>query len=240
MTINLVSAEVMICGKKKIIEEKKKERRRRIEERRKIKVEKRKVKEELKNGAKIEEIKKEKDGFTQYSTIMKSGEERYVGIVLERHLLTYFKDIIEIKTSGQNIKKPVDWIYNIGDKEIKIKQISSRFSIIVDDVFIREIVSWRWDYNDVPDVFILSIWSDIQKPIPLYVFVIGKHEIVGNKKCYSRSGLVMRRIALDKYSKFLISKDGLGNMQKNFEKRLKQIEEYNQRYVFIKNTEITL
>jgi hypothetical protein len=192
-------------------------------------------KEEIRDGPKVEKMHKGAD--SSYSTIKKIGEDDYLGFVLERHLLVYFKNIVEIKTAGKYIRKPVDWIYDIENKNIKIKQISSRFNIYIeDDAFVRELAWWSIGCNDVPDVFMLSAWSDIQKPIPLHVFVIGKHEIVGRQEFCKRSAMHIynNRVALARYSRFLIGQDGLENMHRNFEKRLKEIGEYNQRKGFTK------
>lgn len=223
-----------IVGERKATLKRKTDGRKKIvEERKNFAIEERLFKEALRDGIKLEIAQNE---LAQFSTIKKFAEQHYVGIVLERYLLAYFKNIVEVKTCGRRERKPVDWIFDIENKKIKIKQVCSRFHIHIDDIFIRERTWWKIGYNDIPDVFILSIWPNILRPIPSHVFAIGKHEIIGRQEIWKRYSMFIgnNRVDIGKYSKFLISQDGLGNMQKNFEKRLKEIDEYNIRKGFTK------
>ena len=152
---------------------------------------------------------------------------RYLGEVMEKFLLASFKDIIEIeKLRGSGIETPVDWIYNIDNKKIKIKQLSSSLKIVRRENNNRIYFQWNIRQNDVPDIFIVSGWSNVQNSQPLYVWAIGSHEIVNCREFWDRQSFIISNHSrsLKKYSKFLISKEGLDNAQKYLKKRFREIE----------------
>lgn len=167
------------------------------------------------------------------NTIMNSLREntdsaRFFGEVTERYLLTIFSDIVRVeKSKNCSIAIPIDWIYHIDQKEVKIKQISSSVRIRINcdgKGYDRSYFQWGIRRNDVPDIFILSGWYSVEKLY--YVWVIGSREIVNGREFWNRETFAISNhiFSLNKYSKFLITKDGLENAQDLLEKRFYEIQ----------------
>lgn len=168
---------------------------------------------------------------------------RYLGEIIEDKLLNILTesglDIVSVdRWAGSTERKPVDWIYKTkgrakGGTKLKIKQISSCIVLKNDGRgWEGEVFQWSIKYNRDVDLFVLTGWKDRESlDYPIYMWIIGKDEIVNDRKFCNRDTFMIstNRRSLYKYSKYEIKLSGDNDIRKdirkNFEKRIREIKD---------------